>query len=282
MSINQTLTRSRGRRRPLRAVRLRRPRLRLLVALVVLAAALFGAWTWLRDASPTRVRDVRVTGITSSAEPRIRDALERAARGMTTLHVREDVLRRSVAQFPSVAGLRVQTDFPHRLTIEVLERRPAAVLASGDQLVAVTGGGLLLRDVQAPDTVPEIALPAPVAGSRVTDGKLLGALAVADAAPSALAKRTISIQWGSRGLSAQLESGPPLIFGASTDASAKWAAAARVLADPSSAGATYLDLRIPGRVAAGGLGPVVEEGATDPAEGTVPGTTATPSPEAQP
>ena len=34
----------------------------------------------------------------------------------------------------------------------------------------------------------------------------------------------------------------------------KWAAAARVLAEPEAAGATYLDLRVVGRVAAGGLG----------------------------
>jgi len=32
-----------------------------------------------------------------------------------------------------------------------------------------------------------------------------------------------------------------------------------VLADPSSQGATYLDLRVPERVAAGGLGPVDQE-----------------------
>jgi cell division protein FtsQ len=282
MSIDQTLSRTRGRRRPLRAVRVRRPNLRLLVAIALIAGLLFGGWMWLRDASPTRIRDVRVTGITSSAEPRIREALETAAKGMTTLHVRQDVLRKAVAQFSSVAGLRVRTDFPHRLTIEVLERRPAAVLASGGQLVAVTGGGLLLRDVEAPDTVPEIKLPGPVGGRRVTDRKLLGALAVADAAPPALAKRTISIQWGSRGLSAQLESGPPLIFGASSDAAGKWAAAARVLADPSSVGATYLDLRIPGRVAAGGLGPVAEDAPADAAQGTAPAVAPTPTPDPQP
>ena len=46
------------------------------------------------------------------------------------------------------------------------------------------------------------------------------------------------------------------MFGDGEDARAKWTAAARVLAEPSAAGATYLDLRIPGRVAAGGLAPV--------------------------
>jgi cell division protein FtsQ len=56
-----------------------------------------------------------------------------------------------------------------------------------------------------------------------------------------------------------MRAGPPLIFGSAAAARAKWAAAARVLADPSAAGATYLDLRIPGRVAAGGLAPVASE-----------------------
>jgi cell division protein FtsQ len=87
---------------------------------------------------------------------------------------------------------------------------------------------------------------------------------------------------GPRGLSAQLESGPPLIFGASTEAAAKWVAAARVLAEPSAAGATYLDLRVPGRVAAGGLGPVAAAAPADPATGVVATPTATVSPQPQP
>jgi cell division protein FtsQ len=282
MSFEHTLSRTRGRRRPLRAVHLRRPNLRFVIATALLAAGLTAGWMWLRDSALVRVREVQVTGTTSAAESRIRDALQTAAVGMTTLHVREDVLRKAVAQFPSVAGIRTQTDFPHKLTVEVLERHPVAVLASGDQLVAVTGGGLLLRDVGAPDTVPEIDLPSPVVGERVQDPRLLGALQVAGAAPPALARRTTSIQWGPRGLSAHLESGPPLIFGSSAEASNKWAAAARVLADPSAAGALYLDLRIPGRVAAGGLGPLPEVTPATASDPAASGVTATPSPQPQP
>jgi hypothetical protein len=50
-----------------------------------------------------------------------------------------------------------------------------------------------------------------------------------------------------------MRNGPDLIFGDATDLEAKWAAAARVLADASSRGATYVDLRLPERPAAGGL-----------------------------
>ena len=53
-----------------------------------------------------------------------------------------------------------------------------------------------------------------------------------------------------------MNQGPELVFGSDVQAQEKWLAAARVLAEPSSQGATYLDLRIPGRVAAGGLSPL--------------------------
>ena len=282
MSIDQTLPRARGRRRALSAFRLSRPRLRLLVALVLLAAVLAGGWMLVRDSSLVAVRTVRVVGTTSSAEPRIRDALQAAGTGMTTLHVREADLRRAVAGFPSVAGLRVRTDFPHGLIVEVLERHPVAVFANGDRLVAATGSGLLLRDIAAPDDVPEITAAAAPVGARVADGKLLSALAVAEAAPVPLRKRTVRIEWGSRGLTAELEAGPPLIFGTADSAAAKWAGAARVLAEPSAAGATYLDLRVPGRVAAGGLGPVTPEATTTAGTAAIPTATATPSPYPQP
>jgi len=55
---------------------------------------------------------------------------------------------------------------------------------------------------------------------------------------------------------AALHNGPELVFGTGERARQKWAAAARVLAEISARGAVYLDLRIPGRVAAGGLAPV--------------------------
>jgi cell division protein FtsQ len=290
MSTDHTLSRTRGRRRPLRALRIPRPRLRLLVAVAVLAALAAAGWMWLRDSSFVRVTDVQVTGATSSAEPRIRAALDSAAREMTTLHVRERTLQQAVAGFPSVAALRVRTEFPHGLVVEVVERRPAAVLTAGDQSVAVTGAGLVLRDVATPSDLPEVALEGSLAGARVAEPRALAALTVAAATPAALRERTARIAYGPRGITAELDDGPPLIFGTSDDAAAKWAAAARVLADPSAVGATYLDLRAHGRVAAGGLAPVVPETSIAPAPPTgestaqtaIPTVTAEPSPDPQP
>jgi cell division protein FtsQ len=282
MSIPHSLSRPRGRRKTLRTARLRRPNRRFFALLVVTLVILGALWMWLRDSSFVQVREVQVTGTESGASVKIRDALVTAGRSMTTLHVNEDALRRAVAGFPSVAGITTRTDLPHKLIVQVDERRPAAVLAAGDSYVAVTANGLLLRDIGAPDTVPEIDIRTPPPGATVTDRRILDAVDIAAAAPPDLRRRVTTIGWGPRGLHAELESGPPLVFGSSADAALKWDAAARVLADPSSAGATYLDLRVVGRVAAGGLGPVVPQATATPGATPSPVLTATPSPNPQP
>ena len=68
----------------------------------------------------------------------------------------------------------------------------------------------------------------------------------------------------------QMRDGPELIFGDATRARAKWIAATRVLADPEAEGASYIDVRLPGRPAAGGLpagtvAPVAPAGMADTA-----------------
>jgi cell division protein FtsQ len=259
---------------------LARPRVRLILALAALAAALAGAYALVRDSGLVRVREVQVTGVSSSAEPKIDAALDAAARGMTTLHVREDVLRRAVAGFPSVAGLRVETHLPHGMTIQVLERRPVAALVAGDQRLAVSADGRLLRDVQDTIGLPSIAQDALPAGEQLAAPRLRGAVAVAGAAPELMRRRAEQVHYGAKGLTVDLLDGPPLIFGNADQAAAKWAGATRVLADPTSAGATYLDLREPGRVSAGGLGPVTAEDAEGDAEQALPGAVATPAPTA--
>lgn len=245
---------------------MRRSFLRGFAAVILVAATLGGGWLWARDASFARVTEVEITGTTTSEGDAVRAALERAAREMTTLRVREEVLDEAVASYRSVAGLRVQTDMPHGLRIHVVERRPVAALASDGRRTPVSGDGVVLSGVQADDTLPAIDHPAP-AGTRVEDESARAALAVAAAAPQPLLERSEEIYFGPEGLTADLTDGPPLVFGNGEDAAAKWAAAARVLAAPSAAGATYLDLRVVGRVAAGGLGPVPQ---------------ATPAPEPQP
>jgi cell division protein FtsQ len=262
MTLDATLSRP-------RAARLRTPwrRLRLVAALALLAGALAGAWLWMRDSPLVAVHQVEISGTTTADGPRVDAALRDAARGMTTLHVRDARLRDAVAGFASVADVRAHADFPHRLVIEVIEQRPVAALLLGSgRRVAVTAAGIALPDVPAAGDLPDVALPAAVAPTRVGDPRTRAALAVAAAAPRPLLQRAARFFWGRDGLTLDLRAGPPLIFGSPAEARAKWTAAARVLAEPSAVGATYLDLRIPGRVAAGGLGPVVAENSDGDAE----------------
>jgi cell division protein FtsQ len=82
----------------------------------------------------------------------------------------------------------------------------------------------------------------------------LRAVRVAAAAPAALRGRLEELERRKEdGLVVRLREGPELIFGDATRMQAKWTAAARVLADKAAAGASYVDLRLPGRPAAGGL-----------------------------
>jgi cell division protein FtsQ len=230
--------------------------LRLTLLAIGLAVLAGGAWLWLRDSGLAKVTHVQVTGATTSEAERVMSALDSAARSMTTLHVRESALMDAVAPYSSVQSLRVSTSFPHGMTIEVVERKPVAALALGDSRLPVTGSGLVLRGITADRGLPTIRLSKPVTGNRVTDAHVLGALEVARAAPAPLlhAAQQLSVQ--PRGVVVELRNGPELVFGSGLQAPAKWTAAARVLAEPSAAGATYLDLRVPGRVAAGGLAPI--------------------------
>jgi cell division protein FtsQ len=96
------------------------------------------------------------------------------------------------------------------------------------------------------------------------------------AAPPALRPRVRRVYLGPNGLTLPLRNGPTLYFGGSERLRAKWIAAATVLADPTSTGATYVDVRLPERPAAGGLEQPPAPGTSDPEVApTVPGQGAT-------
>jgi cell division protein FtsQ len=244
-------------------VRVNRLPWRVLAGLALTLVGLALGWMWFRDSSFAAVKQVSVSGSTSSEDAQVRAALEAAARGMSTLRVDGEALDDAVEPFASVADLRVRADFPHDLRIEVIEHEPVAILQSGGSRVPATGAGLLLDGVKT-DDLPTVTSKAPVHDGRVQDRRARAALAVAAAAPPELRARSERLFWGEDGLSVELRDGPELIFGAARDARAKWTAVARVLAEDSSAGATYLDLRVPKLVAAGGVGPVPPEPTATP------------------
>jgi cell division protein FtsQ len=248
-----------------------------LAAVLLLAGAYM---VWFRNSGLVAVEKVQVSGLTGKDARRARAALEGAGRETTTLNVDRGSIEQAAQAFPVIRALEITPDFPSGLRIRVLEHRPTAVLVSGDRRVPVAGDGSILTGLPLGGSLPTIDVKGAVPSRRLGSGSAMGAVRVAGTAPAVLTHRLASIQTTqSKGVVVKVSHGPDLIFGTTARLHAKWAAAARVLADPDAAGAEYIDLRIPERPAAGGLAvetvaPVAPAGAPDP-EQTAPTSPAT-------
>jgi cell division protein FtsQ len=253
-------------------------------ALAVLALLVAGL-LWFRDSSLVAVQKVTVVGLSGPEAGKVTTQLEDAAKDMTTLHVRGDQLRSVVAPYPVVKDLRVSTDFPHGLKITVVENTPVAVIVADGAKTPVSADGQLLRGAGQRE-LPEVPMSVPPGGERIVDQTAREAVAALAAAPAALRDRVLRASTTKQGgLTLVLHNGPDLRFGGADRLAAKWAAAAAVLADDNSRGATYLDLRYPERPAAGGLeDPALQQdpeavNSADPAQTT---TSAVPAPGTTP
>ncbi len=205
----------------------------------------------LRDSALFSVDHVSVVGLSRNALPAVSDELLAAARAQTTTDFSTAALRSSIARYTLIDELAVQTQFPHGVTlIEVSERRadraprrrrPAVPLAADGSVI--TG----LRHSPRVATVRSAHLPV---GGRSRDPFVLLALRVLIDAPAPLRHRVAAVTIADGALTIHLHRGPRLIFGNEALLHAKWDSAAAVLADASSRGASYIDLRLPSRPAA--------------------------------
>jgi cell division protein FtsQ len=241
-----------ARRRPL-AARFARPRRsRVIAVLLALAALAAGYWFWFRDSSLVAVHHVEVVGVTIGERDRISSELTDLAEKMTTLDVDTAKLESAAKAYPTVDSIDVDADFPHGLRIEVTERPPVMVVTAGSKRVAVAADGTLLPDVEVPDG----GLPTLELKKQPPPGGLEGAAAdqavIAGAAPEPLRPLMHTIEHtADHGIVVTLRGGIPVYFGTAAAAAQKWTAAAAVLADPKLQALTYLDVRVPGRPAAG-------------------------------
>ena len=235
------------------------PRLmaRRALALAALAALLVAGYLlWFRDSSLVAVRTVEVEGLPASLPGAhiLERALTDAGREMTTLHVREDVLRRAARPFPLVGGVSADATFPSTLTVRVRLRRPAATASLGGREVAIAGDGVVLRSVPLG---PLGELPALGLDEKPRRGRLTGTdleqARVLGAAPASVRGHLAESHADSGGVAVQLDGGVELRFGTSARAAEKWRAAAAVLSDPDLGPLDYADLSAPRRPAAGGL-----------------------------
>jgi cell division protein FtsQ len=225
---------------------------RAAAVLAVGAALAAGYLLWFRDSSLVAVKEVRVAGLSSVSDPEVAGSLERAARGMTTLHVDTDSLAAAVREYPTVKSLTVSAGFPNSLTITVEERLPVAV--AGDSDTPVAADGVLLPGVDADrNRLPPIDATADGGGTLDKAGREQAA--VVGAAPDALAGVIASADYTPDGVEVELTGGISLHFGDASRVGDKWAAAAQILADPAINALDYIDLRVADRPAVGGASP---------------------------
>lgn len=266
---------ARVRLRRLPAPRLRRPRLRTLLCLVLVLGLLGGGWLWVRGSALVSVDRVTVTGLRGPGSSKIRAALLAAAKNMTTLEVDAAALRVAVAPFPVVKSIRVSTQFPHGMRIRVLEQTPVADLTVDGRRIPVAADGTLLPS-SAGAALASIPVSVPPGGTRVAAGPTLGAVYVLAAAPEWLRARVVQVSdTPSNGLVAEMHNGPEIYFGDATLLRAKWTAAAAVLADPGAEGAAYIDVTVPERPAAGGVASTTNSSSTGSEASTLSGAAAT-------
>jgi cell division protein FtsQ len=226
-------------------------RVRLILLCVLSALALLGGgWLALRHSSLVSVEHVHISGVHGVQEHEVRRALELAGKGMSTLDVQPAALAAAVRSFPQVAAVHASASFPHTLRITVTEQLPVAVIVAGSQRTALAANGTVLGSAFASGTLPVIdgqTLPL----RRVSEPQTRAYLTVLGAAPTTLDRLASRAYSTPKGLTVAMRNGLLVYFGDDTRPHAKWLSLARVLSDPTSAGASYVDVRLPERPAAG-------------------------------
>ncbi len=246
-----------------------RRRLRIALLAVLIAIPLLGGrWLLLRHSSLSAVEHVQVRGLAGvhgADTAAIETALTGAAHGMSTLAVSPAALRAAVASYPIVRYGQGPSELSARPAHRSDRAAPVAAL--------VVGGSQHRRGGRRDRARPWISVGLAAAPERrqgerscrrceggddatrgrgsVRGASLLGALAVLGAAPAPLAHAVTRVYSGPEGLTVALRGGLLAYFGDATRPHAKWLSLARVLADPGSAGAAYIDVRLPERPAAG-------------------------------
>lgn len=234
------------------ALRARRLSLRVLICAVLALPLLGGGWMWLRNSSLVAVEHVHIAGVHGAQAIEIRHALDAAALQMSTMNVNTAALRSAVAAYPEVGAIGASASFPHTLSIHVSERSPVATLLGPGERTAIAADGTVLGPALASDALPSVAAKtAPASGTRVREASALEAAVVLGAAPVALLRYVTRLYEGPEGLTLQMHNGLFVYFGDGSYPHAKWLSLARVLSSPAAAGATYVDVRLAARPAAG-------------------------------
>jgi cell division protein FtsQ len=236
----------------LEALRARRLSLRVVICTALALPLLGGSWMWLRNSSLVAVEHVHIAGAHGAQAIEIRHALDAAALRMSTMNVNTAALRSAVAAYPEVGAISASASFPHTLSIQVSERLPVATLVGPGERTAIAADGTVLGPALASDALPTVAAKtAPAPGTHLREASALAAAAALGAAPAPLLRYVTRVYEGPEGLTLQMHNGLLVYFGDDSYPHAKWLSLARVLSSPDASGATYVDVRLPARPAAG-------------------------------
>lgn len=235
------------------SVVLGRWRLRIALLAAAIALPLLGCgWLWFRTSSFVSVQRVQIVGVHGADAHAVEAALTLAAHGMSTLDVSDGALAAAVAPLRVVQSVRAIPDFPHGLRIVVSEQLPVAALDVAGARTAVAADGMVLGPALLSGSLPSVSASfAPAPGRSVGGASLRAVLTVLGAAPAPLLKYVERAFTGAEGLTVAMRNGLLVYFGDASRPHAKWLSLVRVLADPSSAGASYVDVRLPSHPAAG-------------------------------
>ncbi len=253
-----------------------RRRLRIALLAVLIALPLLGGgWLLLRHSPLVSVEHVKISGVHGPSAHALDAALSDAAKGMSTLDVHPAALMAAVSSFHLVREVRAYPSFPHGLRIAVVEQLPVAALDVGGSRTALAADGVVLGPALLSSSLATVSASLePAVGRRVRGANLLAVLSVLGAAPGPLVKLVERGYTGPKGLTLVMRGGLLVYFGNAVRPHAKWLSLERVLADSSSAGTSYVDVRVPARPAAGfpaGVSPPAASetsGASEPAGGS--------------
>jgi cell division protein FtsQ len=228
----------------------------LLAGVAGLALVLAGIYVAVvRELAVFRIEAVAIEGASSGYGRRLAEELGAGAREMTTLHVREDELRRIAERYPGVVSLEATAGLPNRLVLRIVERPPVGVVRGRrGRLVPVAADGKLLGGQPVDRPLPR--LDGRVATTRGRASAItLAAARLASATPGPLGAWLERIERQASGWVVELRGrGPDLRFGSLSELDRKWSAAAAVLAARSARGADFVDVTVPDRPSVGGSG----------------------------
>lgn len=216
------------RRRAIVAERVRRRRRQVMIGLVLLVVAV-GLYQLAR--SPLfGLSAVRVRGASAATRAAVL-AVAGLHPGEPYLAIHLDEVRRRVEALPTVAAARVTRAYPSSLRITITERRPTAVVSSGDARWLVATDGTVLERAAGPRAgLPFVAgVPLPQGarpGTRLPPGNsLANALTALGGMDPALRRQVTGVTARSiDSLQFQLRGGATVLYGIAERQAAKDAA----------------------------------------------------------